>query len=137
MQKIIWPLFLICSLNCGLVVAETQDYEISSETQILYELRTYTANPGKLEALEKRFKNHTMALFEKHGIRNIQYWKPEESSDTLIYLVAHPSKLEAAINWKNFGTDPVWQEVYRESIADGRLVKDIQRVFMTETPYSP
>ena len=93
MQKLVRPLLLICSLNCGLVVSETTGYEIISEPQILYELRTYTANPGKLEALEERFKNHTMALFEKHGIRNIRYWKPEESDDTLIYLVAHPSKL--------------------------------------------
>jgi len=137
MQKLVGPLLLVFSLNCGLAVSETTGYEIIGEPKILYELRTYTTNPGKLEALEERFKSHTMALFEKHGIRNIQYWKPEESNDTLIYLVAHSSKLEAAINWKNFGTDPVWQEVYRESIADGRLVKDIQRVFMTETPYSP
>ena len=137
MRKLICPLFLVLSLNCNLVLSEVADYEIVSEPEVFYELRTYTANPGKLGALEERFRTHTMALFEKHGIQNIQYWKPEGSTNTLIYLVAHPSKLEAAVNWKNFGTDPAWQEVYRESIADGRLVKDIQRVFMTETPYSP
>ena len=76
----------------------------------------------------------TRRLLSELGL--IADWRPFVL-DIPSYLVAHPSKLEAAVNWKNFGTDPAWQEVYRESIADGRLVKDIQRVFMTETPYSP
>ena len=73
MRKLICPLFLVLSLNCNLVLSEAAGYEIVGEPEVFYELRTYTANPGKLEALEERFRTHTMALFEKHGIQNIQY----------------------------------------------------------------
>ena len=103
----------------------------------IYELRTYTTFPGKLDALESRFKDHTIGLFTKHGIENISYWKPLELPNTLVYVVAHPSLAEAAIAWKAFGTDPAWQTVYAESISDGRLVENIDKVFMTKTDYSP
>jgi hypothetical protein len=103
----------------------------------VYELRTYTTFPGKLGALETRFRDHTMALFAKHGIENISYWKPLEQPNTLVYVVAHPSLAEAAVAWQAFGTDPAWQAVYAASISDGRLVADINKVFMTKTDYSP
>ena len=105
--------------------------------ELVYELRTYTSHPGKLEALEQRFRNHTIALFEKHGIINISYWRPLDRPDTLIYLVAHPSKLDAATAWQAFGNDPEWQTVYANSIANGRLVENIERTFMMSTDYSP
>ena len=103
----------------------------------VYELRTYTTFPGKLGALETRFRDHTMALFAKHGIENISYWKPLEQPNTLVYVVAHPSLAEAAVAWQAFGTDPAWQAVYAASISDGRLVANINKVFMTKTGYSP
>ena len=115
----------------------SQQSSAQQPAQMVYELRTYTSHPGKLEALENRFRNHTMALFEKHGIINVSYWKPLEQPNTLIYLVAHPSELEAANNWRAFGADPEWQAVYAQSIAEGRLVANIQRVFMATTDYSP
>ena len=110
---------------------------LTEEPELVYELRTYTAHKGKLDALEQRFRNHTMALFEKHGIINISYWKPLDQPNTLIYLVAHPSQFAAATAWQAFGNDPEWQAVYAESIADGRLVENIQRTFMQQTDYSP
>ena len=110
---------------------------LTEEPELVYELRTYTAHEGKLDALEQRFRNHTMALFEKHGIINISYWKPLDQPNTLIYLVAHPSQFAAATAWQAFGNDPEWQAVYAESIADGRLVENIQRTFMQPTDYSP
>ena len=110
---------------------------LTEEPELVYELRTYTAHEGKLDALEQRFRNHTMALFEKHGIINISYWKPLDQPNTLIYLVAHPSQFAAATAWQAFGNDPEWQAVYAESIADGRLVENIQRTFMQQTDYSP
>ncbi|MFL2519335.1 MAG: NIPSNAP family protein [Candidatus Azotimanducaceae bacterium] len=87
--------------------------------------------------LEQRFRDHTMALFEKHGIINVSYWKPLDQPNTLIYLVAHPSQLAAATAWQAFGNDPEWQRVYAESISDGRLVENIRRTFMLPTDYSP
>jgi hypothetical protein len=114
--------------------AQAQD---GHSATLVYELRTYTSHAGKLGALEDRFRNHTMALFEKHGIMNVSYWKPLNLPDTLIYLVAHKSELDAATAWQAFGSDPQWQAVYAESIAEGRLVQNIERVFMTTTDYSP
>jgi hypothetical protein len=108
-----------------------------TSADLVYELRTYTSHPGKLEALEHRFRNHTITLFEKHGIINISYWRPLDRPDTLIYLVAHPSKLDAAMAWQAFGNDPEWQTVYANSIANGRLVENIERTFMMSTDYSP
>ena len=110
---------------------------LTEEPELVYELRTYTAHEGKLDALEQRFRNYTMALFEKHGIINISHWKPLDQPNTLIYLVAHPSEFAAATAWQAFGNDPEWQAVYAESIADGRLVENIQRTFMQQTDYSP
>src|SRR5262249_40785474 len=77
-----------------------------------FELRTYHAAPGKLSDLNARFRDHTMKLFEKHGITNFGYWTPVEKSrgaeDTLVYLIVHKSKEEAAKSWAEFGKDPDW-----------------------------
>ena len=103
----------------------------------VYELRTYIANEGKLDALHTRFRNHTRALFEKHGMRNVAYWQPIDQPDTLIYVIAHRSEQAARASWKAFVADADWQAVYAASIADGRLVKEIKSVYMTKTDYSP
>ncbi len=104
---------------------------------LVYELRTYTANEGKLDALHARFRNHTMRIFEKHGMQNVAYWIPADQADTLIYIIAHADSAAAQANWQAFIADPEWQKVYADSIADGRLVKNIDNVFMTKTDYSP
>ena len=119
------------------IAQDSTSMPLTEEPELVYELRTYTAHEGKLDALEQRFRNHTMALFEKHGIINISYWKPLDQPNTLIYLVAHPSQFAAASAWQAFGNDPEWQAVYAGSIADGRLVENIQRTFMQQTDYSP
>ncbi len=104
---------------------------------MLYELRTYTANEGKLDALHDRFRNHTMRIFEKHGMQNVAYWLPADTTDTLIYVIGHKDADAAKASWQAFVADPEWQEVYADSIADGRLVKNIENVFMSKTDYSP
>lgn len=106
----------------------------------VYELRTYTTNEGKLEALESRFRDHTMKLFEKHGIENVGYWIPtegEEAENTLIYVIKHASRDAAKTSWKAFGGDKAWTDAYKASIADGRLVKKVESVYMDATDYSP
>ena len=103
----------------------------------LYELRTYYANEGKIDELHARFRNHTMTLFKKHGMKNIAYWSPADAPDTLIYIVAHKDGEAAKANWTGFVQDPAWVKVYEASIANGRLVKKIDSVFMTKTDYSP
>ena len=108
-----------------------------AEETLVYELRTYTCNPGKLPALHDRFKNHTLKLFEKHGMKNVMYWTPNDKEDTLIYVVAHQSREAADQSWKDFVADPDWKAAYAESIKDGKLVKKVERQYMTQTEYSP
>jgi len=107
----------------------------------LYELRTYTTLPGRLPALNKRFSEHTMKLFEKHGMKNVAYWIPTDEAlkdNTLIYVVSHASQEDADKNWKEFGEDPEWIKVRDASEADGKiLAKPPERVFMRMTDYSP
>ena len=104
----------------------------------IYELRTYTCEPGKLEALKARFRDHTIRIFNKHGIESIGYWVPqdERSKNTLIYVVAHPSREAADKNWADFQADPEWKKVAAESEADGKIVQKVERVFMDPTEFS-
>ena len=77
----------------------------------VFEMRTYTSVEGKLDAVVARFRNHTTKLFEKHGIQNIGYWVPQDpprSQNTLIYIVAHPSREAAKKAWDAFRADPAW-----------------------------
>ena len=109
----------------------------------VYELRTYTTLPGRLPALHKRFAEHTMKLFEKHGIKNETYWTPlddERKDNTLIYVVSHESREAADKNWKAFGDDPEWKQVAAASQTDeagGKIVSKVERVWMKLTDYSP
>lgn len=104
----------------------------------LYEMRTYYAPPGKLDALHARFRNHTLKLFEKHGMINIGYWVPMENLDhRLIYILAYPSREERERSWKAFMADPDWQKAWKESERDGKLVARAESVFLTVTDYSP
>ena len=105
----------------------------------VYELRTYTTNEGKLEALQSRFRDHTVKLFEKHGMKNVGYWVPTDkrSDNTLIYIIQHKSRDAANASWKAFMGDPDWQAAYKASVADGRLVKKVESVYMNGTDYNP
>src|SRR5919106_1306765 len=93
-------------------------------THRVFEMRTYTAAPGKFEALKSRFRDHTMRLFEKHGMTNLGYWIPADppnSDTTLIYILAYPSREAAKKSWADFRADPDWQKVLKESQKDGSL----------------
>jgi hypothetical protein len=106
----------------------------------VFEIRTYTADPGRLDALNARFRNHTTRLFEKHGMTNVGYWTPQDaplSQNTLIYILAHPSREAAKKNWDAFRSDADWQKARTASEADGRIVAKIESVFVDATDYSP
>jgi uncharacterized protein YbaA (DUF1428 family) len=103
-----------------------------------YELRIYTANPGKLEALNARFRDHTTALFERHGMTNVGYWTPIESdNDRLIYLLRYPDRETRDASWKAFMADPDWQAAYKASTAEGKLVASVESIFLGTTDWSP
>ena len=125
----------------GFVVGNIAQLESVAEAQSnrIFELRTYTANPGRLDALNSRFRDHTIRIFEKHGMTSIGYWTPQDaplSENTLIYVLAHDSRNAAEASWKAFGGDPEWQRVAEESQRDGRIVEKVDRVWMDATDYS-
>lgn len=105
----------------------------------VFELRTYKSTPGNLDALMTRFRDHTMRLFEKHGMTNIGYWQPTDpalAEDTLIYLLRHESQDAANASWRAFGSDPEWQRVNEESNSNGAILLSVQRQYMTATDFS-
>ena len=106
-------------------------------TADVYELRTYTTNAGKLDNLNARFRDHTVALFEKHGIQSIGYWVPVAKENTLVYVIKHKSRDTAKASWQAFIADPAWKKVARESQLDGQiLAKAPESVYMETTDYS-
>ncbi len=106
--------------------------------QDCFELRTYHAAPGKLEALQQRFQHHTLAFFEKHGMTNVAYWLPvENSGNTLVYLLAYPDKAAREASWKAFQADPEWIKAKAASEVDGKLVEKVESLFLARTDYSP
>ena len=106
----------------------------------VYELRVYQAATGKLAELLARFREHTTKLFDKHGMKNVAYWTAidePKKSNTLIYILEHPSREVAAANWKSFQDDPEWKSVRDKSEANGKLVENVESTFLTLTDFSP
>ena len=107
----------------------------------VFEMRTYTAHPGKLDALNARFRNHTLAIFKKHGMENVGYWVPAEgqpgAGEKLVYILAHKSRAAADASWKAFRSDPDWVKARAESEKDGPIVAKLESVFLSATDYSP
>ncbi|SFI92072.1 NIPSNAP family protein [Planctomicrobium piriforme] len=109
----------------------------SAQGNQFYELRIYTAAPGKMEALHQRFRDHTLRLFEKHGIKSIGYWTEADSQARLYYLVAYPdraSREKMLIN--GIAADPEFRQAVAESESNGKLTSQIESVLLTPTDYS-
>lgn len=106
----------------------------------VYELRTYTTPEGKLPNLQARFRDHTIRIFNKHGMKSVGYWVPQDAptkDNTLIYIISHDSREAAKTNWANFQADPEWKKVAAESQVDGRILNGVVSVYMDATDYSP
>lgn len=118
----------------------TADDEQHATANRLFELRIYIANDGKLAALHQRFRDHTNRLFVKHGMELVGYWTPAEgpeAENTLVYMLAYPSREAREASWQAFSNDPEWQAAYKESHQDGPLVKKVESRFLNPTDYSP
>ena len=105
-----------------------------------FEMRIYTTHDGKLDDLHKRFREHTNALFQKHGMQLVGYWTPvdgDEAGNTLVYLLAYESRDARDKAWEAFKADPDWQAAYKASHKDGPIVKKVESKFLTPTDYSP
>ena len=106
----------------------------------VYELRTYTAPEGKLADLHTRFRDHTVRIFNKHGMKSVIYLAPQDAPDsqnTLIYVLEHPSREAAKKAWADFQADPEWVKVAADSQVNGRIVSKVVSVFADPTDYSP
>ena len=108
-------------------------------TSGVFELRTYTPSPGKLEALEARFRDHTIDLFARHGLQVIGFWRSITASEEpkLVYVLRFPSQEAVSTSWDAFRADPDWIEARGNSEVDGPLAAAIESVFMEATDYSP
>jgi hypothetical protein len=109
------------------------------EKQRVFEIRTYTCEPGKLPDLLQRFREHTTKLFEKHGMTNVGYWVPTDeprSQNTLIYILAHAGRAAADQSWKDFRADPDWIRAKEASEAKGKFVTKVESVFANSTDFS-
>ena len=105
-----------------------------------FEMRTYVTHPGKLEALHKRFREHTNDLFEKHGMQLVGYWTPvdgAEAENTLVYILAYPDRSVRDEAWQAFGKDPDWKRAFAESRQEGPIVQKVISKFLRSTDYSP
>jgi hypothetical protein len=105
----------------------------------LFELRTYVAAEGKLEALEDRFRKHTDKLFAKHGIKSIGYWVPAEQPGTekrFVYLLVHKDRQAADKSWSAFRADPEWQKVKSATETGGKLAAKVESLYLTPTDFS-
>jgi hypothetical protein len=129
-------LFAIIGLISAVSFADTGEPDTT-----VYELRVYTATPHNLSKLLTRFREHTTALFEKHGIVNVGYWVPQDAEkgadNTLVYLIKHKSREAATASWKAFQADPEWKAVKEASEAQGKIVSHVESTFLAKTDYSP
>ena len=106
----------------------------------IYELRTYTANEGKMDGLLNEFRGYAARIFERHGMQNVGYWVPTDaplSENTLIYILQHDSREAAQESWDAFRTDPEWRAAFEELNRDGRLAASVESVFLAATDFSP
>src|SRR5262249_12844937 len=131
----------IAALCMLATAASSAQAPTSAPASRCFELRTYTAAPGKLDALHARFREHTNALFAKHGMTMLGYWVPREkdkgADNTLVYMLAFPDCAAREKAWEAFRTDPEWIKVKDASEAAGKLVDKVDSVLLTATDYSP
>lgn len=143
-MKIFFSALLLAINVLASSAAETNTVPVSSSRapdSRCFELRTYYAAPGKLEALNARFRDHTCALFKQHGMEIIGFWIPADqesgAENKLVYMLAHKSRAAAIQSWTDFGNDPEWKKARTASELNGKLTEKVESVFLSATDYSP
>lgn len=129
-MKSLLTLLLMCSFVASARAADAAP---------VYELRVYYTHPGKMPDLLKRFREHTCALFERHGMVNVGYWLPVEGKDQdkLYYVLKHASRDAAKASWSAFGSDPEWKQVAAASENNGKIVAKVESTFLAAADYTP
>jgi hypothetical protein len=131
---------VVSAFSAGLVAGRgTWPENARMNADRVFELRTYTTPPGKLPLLHRRFREHTMELFARHGMTNVGYWTPQDSTlheNTLVYLLAYPNRQAARESWAAFSADTEWQRVRAESETNGKIVEKVVSLFLDPTDFS-
>ncbi len=148
---------MLCRINIQATFAKKQNMKFSTTTLTfivalfftnlafgqngddrVYEMRIYHCHKGKLNDLNRRFRNHTMKLFEKHGMTNVGYWTPIDNPDEkLYYVLSYPSREAAKASWEGFMADTTWQRVWKESEVNGAIISKIESIFLKTADFSP
>lgn len=139
MKRIVLGFVVLAGLGGAGLYATAKEKTVEAKGRY-FEMRQYTANEGKMDALHARFRDHTNRLFTKHGIEMIGYWtvnSGEGAGKTLVFVLAYPSKEEHAKRWKAFAEDPEWKKAKDDSEKGGVLVGKVVNFFMDPTDYSP
>jgi NIPSNAP len=140
MLKKIFPALLITVAAAAVGFWFGKATTAHADDKKVFEIRTYTTEEGKLDALQARFRDNTVRIFKKHGMTSVGYFAPTDeplSKNTLIYVLSFPSRDAAKQSWKEFVSDPEWQKVQKESEANGKIVAKITSVFANATDFSP
>jgi hypothetical protein len=105
---------------------------------MIYELRVYRVLPGRMPNMLARFRDHTVSIWEKHGIRPIGFWTTHvgESSNDLTYIIPWESLADREAKWTRFLADPAWHRARDESERDGPIVANIRNEMLTPTDFS-
>jgi NIPSNAP len=114
--------------------------QVSADSPGVFELRIYHAVPGKMPALETRFRDTTSTLLAKNGLKVVGYWVAEDASATLnntfVFMLAHPSREKAKDNWDAMRADPEFQAMVKSEQAD-KLTEKVDSAYMRPTDFSP
>src|SRR5271169_2833265 len=113
--------------------------QVRADSNRVFELRIYHTVPGKVPALESRFRDTASKLLAKHDLKAVGYWVPENApawENTFVYILAHPSREEAKKNWAALWADPGFQDMAKSEQAD-KLVEKVDSTYMGPTDFSP
>src|SRR5271156_7122851 len=132
---------VVISLAAGAVIAAGLAHvrQVRADSSHVFELRIYHAVPGKLPALESRFRDTTSKLLAKHDLHVVGYWVPEDApgwDNTFIWIVAHDNREEAKKNWDAMIADPEFQAVIKSELAN-KLAEKVDSTYMRPTDFSP
>jgi NIPSNAP len=111
--------------------------QVRANSSRIFELRVYHTLPGKVPALESRFRDTTSKLLAKHDLNVVGYWVPEDApwDNTFIFMVAHPSREDAKKNWDALWADPGFQEMLK-SEETNKTVEKVDTTYMHPTDFS-
>ncbi|MGB6687529.1 MAG: NIPSNAP family protein [Terracidiphilus sp.] len=113
--------------------------EVRAQSNRVFELRVYHTVPGKVPALESRFRDQITPLFAKHNLTPVGFWVPEDppaSGNTFIYIMVHPSREEAKKNWDALFAEPGFAEIIKSEQTE-KTVNSIDSTYMLPTDFSP